>query len=29
LIRPVKNGKNQNACIMGWYEEFLCTAAAV
>jgi len=25
----VKDGKNQNASIVGWYEEFLFTAAAV
>jgi len=28
-IKPVKNGENQNAGIIGWYKEFLFTAAAV
>jgi len=28
-IKPVKSGKNQNAGIVGWYEKFLFTAAAV
>jgi len=27
-FKLVKNGENQNACIMGWFEEFLFTAAA-
>jgi len=28
-FKLVKSGKNQNAGIMGWYEEFLFTAAVV